>query len=727
MYNMQQQLAQAQQQMMQQMMQQNTQQVSNLPHPVNAFNTQPVSPNIANPVFNQHLTSDPGFVQYSAMIAWALANEIYTRAANAQVGNALRIFGFNLYAFNNYANTDFIEAARILAERVRMAIMRREYNTVEDAIRALTPDTYTILCGALVRKYQGLTNHIPQNIVQECYNAVAALDRICNEINGMANVGNSVALAGNLGTVANPVQNTGFTNFNNVATNQSIQQNNVVNTVSQISNNQNLTPMERQLLEIQASSQNNVVNNNQSQVTTNNSLSSMYVDNPVEATVPTIPENIGIAHYGANAPTQPVIDNDEFQKQVQIAKSVDLANPMLYNPGSFSVDEITLTPEEVNSFNVQRDNNDGSVFVVIDDKRIDIVSVHRYGQVEWKPSAIQPFHPFVSLSHQYVGYMKLATGEVIAIVRELNEGKYHMDYDKHAVTAEFSSEVPIVKQTRKPQEKPSFNDLSPENLIIGTVDSDALSVEEAINSTLLSAHGYFINNDQEYHGFINLSRVLTPVVFKDKKTCNEVGKAITNISNSNTFDVAAKYISKIADPEIRSKINKIVTERINFVVRFEISVPSDPITDFMEDHAELLSVINKHYAGAIAESINTQQFRIINNALNVVDAKNISDIESYFCIQKGSKGYEDLVERTMFLSRNVSVGVINAESHSLAPFFAKESTAVLETTNPQLRELIEQTIKYDKLNSSYIVTLDGVVFAVSNSIMQKSACLIHKV
>lgn len=719
----------------------------NLPLPANQFVTPPQQPNIANPIFQQQLTNDQGIARYSQMISWALANEVVSRAVSGANNNAIRIFGYNLYSQNQFNNNEFLELARLVAERVRLSVIRGEYQSVEQAIQVLVPDTYTLACGANMRRYEGLAAYVTSQVANDCMGAAQAIDRIYNDITSANNFSHQAQIPGAVGMQNNmqpQQQSGGFTNFNQPVSSQQ-----PVNAAVAMINNKpavEMTAMEKQLLMITNQTTNNQPTHQTQNVTPNKSspLSGSYranptMHNPNAQTQEQSNVQPTSMHFGANAPEYHHVDQNEFDRQVEQARNastVDVQTTITGNVKHFNRDEIIVSPEDINDLKVTVTENAGAgqkFHFVIAGKRYDIESPYVFGEVEWAPSALQPYHPLVCLSYQRVSYVKLKDQTVVAIVQELPEGEWHMDYDKHAVNGKFNSKPPMVPYAHKPMEKPTFTDVAPTGMIIARTEAYSYSsIEQAIHESYMSSY-YELHADKGKNAMIIESCVLTPIILRSAKLANKILDELKNALGANSFANVAGYISNIKDINLREQINQFVTDRVNTVVRFELSMAGNPITNFIEDHEDLLSVIKTHYAGAIAETIVSYQSRIIRSAFDVVPAEQIDSAYEFFTVKKDDA--EDILKRTLFITRDITVATVNFYSEDLSAFLVKESCAVLENMHPQLREIIEQCLTSSgpvKTNgnhwthSSYLVTLDGCKFEVARSMTQNSAFLIRR-
>ena len=694
-----------------------------LPYPANAFVTAPQQPNIANAIFQTALTNDPGIAPYSQMISWALANEIVSRAS----ANALRIFGYNLYSNNQFNNNEFLELARLVAERVRLSVIRGDYQSVEQAIQVLVSDTYTLAAGANLRRFDGLSAHITNQVANDCLGAAQAIDRIFNEIAGMSQLSNQAQMGGHTNVPVMQGNNGGYTNFNQPPS-QPIPTNAAIATISNKSQGE-LTAMERQLMQLAAQQNTPVVHESIQQRVQKSPLAGAYRANPAMNATAQAP----VLHVGKNAPEY-VVEKTEFDRQVQQAQAapaMDVVSDIGGGVSFFARDEINNTPEAINDLHVKVEevNNSRKFYFTINNSRYDIDTPADYGSVVWAPSALQPFHPLVCLNYQRLTYVRLSDGTVLAVVQQLPEGEYHMEYDKHAVNATYANKPAIVPQTQKPVEKPSYKDIDPTGMsIIRANQVDCLSVEDAINETYMTAYHEMSGQDAG-DAFVFECRVLTPFIMRNEDDADMMHDELINLTCMKNFASAAEHINSLTDINMRERLGQFLTDRVNTVVRFELSMQGDPITNFVEDHAGLLSVVQTHYQGAIAETINSYQNRIIRSACGVVKAKAVTDAYQYFADTPDTA--DKILKQTLFVTRDITVTVVKYYSEELSAFFAKESCAVLENAHPQLREIIEQglTVKHldaKNISNSYLVTLDGYKFEISRALTQSAAYLIRR-
>lgn len=728
--------------------------MSTLPVPADHLTQQPQQPNIANPVFSNAVTDDLNIRPYSQQILWALANELVGSVTRYQT-SPLRIFTYNLLSANGFNNQEFFQLGQLVAGRVKLGLMRQEYPNIEVAISALVPDSLSIMIGANGRRFEELLRYCTPKQQQDALAAANAYDNIVMEINRIAYAPSSQIGAQPMqGNVTGQASGHGHSSnaFSNIGSTGTVHHSATPVAVAMPARDPStMTALERQAYETAVEAANakaNAISGNHllsqytpatAPVVSSSNLSGQYSVNPVISEGPIeqqplqAPQNCSVVHVGANAPAPQAVSPEVFAQQVQMAFAPEPQESpeAVFN---FKRVQIKTRPEDVQTARtVQKTDEEGrlSYVITIKGEQHQIRTAHEFGEVQWKPSALQPHHPLVSLNVQRLFYVELVTGEILAMVKDLEEGKYHMDYDKHALYADLNDTAPVAP-SGKPVQKPVYHDREvPKMKVFNSSEAlTAFSVESAVSELFLSSVGSFSQENEDALAATYAARVLTPVYMATKHQADAVREALENVGACPNFESASETLAAIDDERVRAIVNRLITARINDAFKFELSVTYNAIDSFMDDFGDLLNVINENYPGAIAETFNSHQSRIIRSACYVADNDKIDNLHDYFGVNADQ--CKALSARTVFIARNISVAVCNFNSEDLNAFFTTTSSAVLETTHPHLREILNRALNVSgvpnrTLTQVNIITLDGVRFLASNSMVAQGSVLIRRV
>jgi hypothetical protein len=137
------------------------------------------------PPYVPQFPAPPLVAPYIPLISAMCAIEIQSRAQT----NALRIFMFNQYAVNNFANPDFESLVAAVVDYVNLTMAKRQVGHVEQAIQACVPKMVEMLCAIALRTNPGLENYTDPASQGMAVRVIQAFDQIAQEIQNMKRMG----------------------------------------------------------------------------------------------------------------------------------------------------------------------------------------------------------------------------------------------------------------------------------------------------------------------------------------------------------------------------------------------------------------------------------------------------------------------------------------------------------------------------------------------------------
>lgn len=353
-----------------------------------------------------------------------------------------------------------------------------------------------------------------------------------------------------------------------------------------------------------------------------------------------------------------------------------------------------------------------------------------YNENSWKSSPAQRFHPAWCRRTHFVRYFRLANKWVVAIPTKYTPEQLAiaMDYDAHEIDPRMGKPAPtaIAKPPRE-EAKVLYAEKNEIRFVIKRLDNWSLqeSVETAIQSAVLDAECV----GQDSDAVIKNSAVNTPVVYENTLEAMKDLEVIEKISNSHSFEEAAKLIGQIANPFARDTINKWMTARINRMVSCELGVPVS-FTNFEEDGENIIKELTNDL-GSNIEALIARQHQIINGTVSAVLGANDSMFDYVENLFTGTNEERAaLAERTIFLTRDVSVTWVKFNSTELSigqPAFG--SAVVAETLFPALHGILAATLKEKASGAGYyfdniLISRDGKKFRIHSSLLGGSAMMI---
>ena len=137
-----------------------------------SINTPPYIPQYTGP---QPLQNIAGPV--AAMVAMELQN-------NAQ-RNPLRMFMFNMYAQNNFANNEFSALVVGALDYIALTMGSGQYPSIETCAQFCVPRIVGLACAMLVMQYGALERYIDPSNVNNIRSDIQTFQSICQQIDGM--------------------------------------------------------------------------------------------------------------------------------------------------------------------------------------------------------------------------------------------------------------------------------------------------------------------------------------------------------------------------------------------------------------------------------------------------------------------------------------------------------------------------------------------------------------
>lgn len=155
---------------------------SDLPVPADSLVGNFLNLNLNNPpAVPNYRSPDPGLDNYIPLFAAACAIEIQNNAQN----NAARVFMFNLYSQNNYANREFEMLVIFMTDYTLMGLMKRAISNPEEVLNGALAEVVTMFCSNLVRDFPALERYLDVQALHAARDNVRDFDRIAAELEQM--------------------------------------------------------------------------------------------------------------------------------------------------------------------------------------------------------------------------------------------------------------------------------------------------------------------------------------------------------------------------------------------------------------------------------------------------------------------------------------------------------------------------------------------------------------
>jgi hypothetical protein len=370
--------------------------------------------------------------------------------------------------------------------------------------------------------------------------------------------------------------------------------------------------------------------------------------------------------------------------------------------------------------------------VQIGDDVVQVVRERKEGISAWKSSRIQRFHPAWCKRTHTVRYFESKDGFVIAMLVELTESQKEiaMNYDAHAIDPSMGQ--PDASIPRKPvREEAKVMYTTAAKVDINIVVGKKFVMEEdtsgAIRSTRLSAE----MSEDVPDAVVKMSIINSPIVYATSGDAGEDAIVIRAIAGSKDFAEAASYLSKIRSELVRAAINRNLVNAVNRATECELGV-GVRISDFETDGPQIIGVLEKTQGALVGEKMRAHQSAILIANVCITPATELKQYaDATLASEEQEELSEDLLNRVLFLQRNVCTVWVNYTNSELAIGVPAKGPAVLQADSLGAMHKIAQCVYSDAIGSmacseQFIVTKDAVSYRLHRGLLNSLCFLISK-
>lgn len=565
------------------------------------------------------------------LIAAASAMEIQNRAQ----ANPLRMFMFNQYSRNNFANPDFDALVVGIAEFITMASKKNTYPNVEIAIQDSIPKMVEMLCAVNLRSFPQLEREVDQQTINAVRNTVNHFDRICHEIKQMQYQQpnqyqqqpqqQNWAPQNNMGNY--PQQNNNQGGFSNTP-------------LSGYNNRGQVQPPQGQPTSLFGGSQQNAI--------------------PAQTG-----QTMGGKYGGDNNPiTQPFTPRTptpapQTQQVQQVQQPVSTVNEVLAS-------EVTWVPSErypyYPAYNPLkyvmyiRTEADGTLTPVLKE-RTENMDYDRH-------SVSTVFGPVPK---------KLDLSNSANIMLQIEEGVKLINADSKNV-----------------QDHRTMKAISPEetNELVTTCVNQKTYIETSENEAWFegSIDRLKINDGKIPAVYRVYVRITDPII-----TMVDESAVVVNFGNSKTFiELREKMDSATGEisAELWGAANMRMTNLINRILRLNMSLPTIAIESFVTDIQDLITLLETNYGASIQTAFLKYQKEEIASTFKTLSEETAVELTA-MCLQ--DKGFDkDNEPKITFITSDYSLTYMNCLSHELELDMAAEvGSAITNALTPMMFSLAE--------------------------------------
>lgn len=643
--------------------------------------SQLVSVQPGQPPVNIQVQTHPNLEPYVPFISSLLINEIQTAV---QVNpNNLRIFMFNQMSRQYYNNQDYAELLQLTTNWVLLHVMRANGNVDPSQVaQQLVPQICQMRAAANCAAYQPLLGYIDQSMQLEAQNGFRAFQQTVSEVSRFIQqltrpqqpqsfgMGMQSGFGGGGGNPGMGGSSTGLFSSNQQA------QPTTTGTRFDNSGGGN-NPYEQQLREMRTGGQ------KQPQGGFGGVLNQGV--QPRQSNTAAVVEEFGSGipnrGFGA-APAQPTTGNWSAAK----------------------------TPD-------QGEKIEATVLT---------------GEVKWKRSNQQPYHPAWNPKTQTIVYVE-ANGDVLAVPTQKphNAMNEPLDYDRHSI-GRVPQGAPIIPKSTSLEDAIVSRELDPAapiDLVTNeTITLDTHEVSAAISAGLEAfAKGV---TRRDHAAYRSLRFIAEPLYFQSDEIAEKVVKKLTEISESRTLRRVQEILQRMDSPEelgVQIRLDRILTREVNDALAMNLGIVMR-IDSFMVDYGDIDGYLRSKHGNRLADVLREHEIDMLTRAIEVFDGPEATAYANNLLEEIPED--QRVPGRILFLVKRVTFTHLSESAHELN-LALKGSTASLltEAGHPALYKLAQElfdnaTIKENSYARHYFITTDGVKLCVDRGWLNKDATLI---
>jgi hypothetical protein len=373
-----------------------------------------------------------------------------------------------------------------------------------------------------------------------------------------------------------------------------------------------------------------------------------------------------------------------------------------------------------------------------------------YGEsdLKWTRSDLQPYFPAWNPSMQRLYLQHLDSGIVVARMKRLDEGE--MEYDRHKLPSVFGPVIPKLdlsdtrktlamvsvgldeirqeKRERAEQIEASFSTRVNQTLT-ADVSHEMIWLKVACNWLQASEKGTRPDIYRQYGSVVEL------VVGTENEE-----NFIESFREAGSFARLYEMLNEaygVCSPTLWHKVNDRITELVNRVLSFNLSLSGWSIDSFALDGTQILEYLKSEFGEVVLAAFTQNQSYLIRSIFEKVSDSVRDDIDGIF-LTTPEPGSEIDTETTTpvftHLVSNASFTFLNCLAHELSLEWAVDGPAILtQALTPVMYQLVEGIIEESKtqLESTvarhFIQTLDGRIMEVDTGFIGDETFLVRVV
>ena len=632
--------------------------------------------NVNNPPFvPNNIQVDQNLAPFLPFIAGCCATELQNKAQTTP--NPLRMFMFNQYAVNSYANEQFVSLVSAVVDYVMLQMyVNRVYQNPEQAIIECVPRMVEMLCAVNLSMFPQLQGMVSPDILQAASMSAQTFSAVGQAIANMKQNYGAPQPQGYQGAYQQPQASYGGGGYR-----EQVQQRTGYGSQRQPGSSANYGVVNPATAAVDPTSGSaRLFNSGQRRQT------SAYQQTP-----------------GAGSAMSTRFEKGGSVKQPYVSKGTPMQDqnaPPVHNVWAQSHETPASVPTPAP---VQVETRNHPSGLAIGEKVLA-----SSGRLHFKPTKlanpqIQYLPAYTPSTHVLFLFLD-SNFEVIPFLQSREEAK--MDYDRHDTSSVFGKaprSLPIRPATEALARVQAGIDVmngageSPE----GTADDPdpVLPVIEMIKAGFLAEINLGTALMQAGVERTTLGAEDVPEIFRTHYviaepflTGTDQTAYVRRFGQAKSYDELAGFLNDSAadlDPSLWTGMNRRMTETVNRVLRQNLGLPNLAITSFAEDVHELTDIIAEDFGGSTLNGWRGHQAEVIQRAFSAMNEKYAESMAKTFLATD-----EDKHPAVTFLSHNCSITLLNVLSHELdIEVSAEVSTIVLSRYSPVMWALIDSLIR----------------------------------
>ena len=634
--------------------------------------------NVNNPPFvPNNIQVDQNLAPFLPFIAGCCSSELQSKAQSTP--NPLRMFMFNQYAINSYANEQFVSLVSAVVDYVMLQMyVNRVYQNTEQAITECVPRMVEMLCAVNLSMFPQLQGMVSPDIVQAANMSAQTFHAVGQAIANMKQNFGPPQLQGYQGGHQQPQQ----PNYGGGGGyREQVQQRAGYGSARQFGGSANY----------------GVVNPAAAAVDPTSGSARLFSSGQ-RRQAPGYQQN-----PGAGSAMSTRFEKGGSVKQPYVSKGTPMQDqnaPPVHNVWAQSHETPASVPTPAP---VQVETRNHPSGLAIGEKVLASSGRLHFMPTKLANPPIQYLPAYTPSTHVLFLFLD-SNYEVIPFLQSREEAK--MEYDRHDTSSVFG------KPPRSLPVRPAAEALARVQAGIdvmngagetpeGTVDEGdpVLPVSEMIKAGFLAE----INLDTAFmQAGVERTMLDTKEVSEIFRTHYVIAEPfltgtdqtayVKRFSQAKSYDELAGFLNDSAadlDPSLWAGINRRMTDTVNRVLRQNLGLPKLAITSFAEDVDLLTDIIAEDFGGSTLNGWRGHQTEVIQQAIGTMEEELADSMAKTFLATD-----EDQHPAVTFLSHCCSITLLNVLSHELdIEVSAEVSTIVLSRYSPVMWALIDSLMR----------------------------------